>query len=80
MGWSEGPLDLEFDFFGVFAAFVFDVELGAGGDVDAFSGDLDFEFVAFFEGIGEAAEFIDELVEGIILFDVSFFVVAHRGD
>ena len=56
-----------------------DVELGFGGDVDAFAGDLDFEFFTAFEGVGEAAEFIDELGEGIILFDVALWFV-HRGD
>jgi hypothetical protein len=71
------PLDLELDFFGVGAAFVFDVELGIGGDVDAFAGDLDFEFFAAFEGVGEAAKFVDELVDRVIFFDVAFWFVAH---
>jgi hypothetical protein len=61
---AASPLDLEFDFFAVGAAFVLDVELGFGGDVDAFAGNLDFEFVSAFERVGQAAEFFDELRRG----------------
>ena len=56
-----------------------DVELGFGGDVDAFAGDLDFEFFTAFERVGQAAEFFDELRERIIFFDVALWFV-HRGD
>ena len=73
------PLDLEFDFLAFGAAFVFDVELGFGGDVDAFAGELNFEFLAAFEGGDEAAGFVDELVDGVIFFDVAFWFVAHAG-
>ena len=70
---------MEFDFFGVGAAFVFEVELGFGGDGDAFAGDLDFEAFAAFEGVGEAAEFVDELREWIVFLDVAFWFV-HDGN
>jgi hypothetical protein len=69
------PLDLEFDFLGTVLAFVFDVVGGSDGDVEALPGDLDFEGLAFFKAVGEAAEFLDELMDRIGLFDVAVF---HR--
>ena len=53
--------------------------MGFGGDGDAFAGDLDFEAFAAFEGVGEAAEFVDELREGIVFLDVALWFV-HGGN
>ena len=53
--------------------------MGFGGDTDSFAGDLDFEAFAAFEGVGEAAEFVDELREGIVFLDVALWFV-HGGN
>lgn len=67
------PLDLEFDFLGTVLAFVFDAVGGADGDVESLAGDLDFKRLAVFQAVGQAAEFLDELVDGVGLFDVAVF-------
>ena len=56
---------------------MFDVELGFGGDVDAFAGDLDFEVLTALEDVGQASEFFDELRKWIIFLDVALWF-AHR--
>jgi hypothetical protein len=67
------PLDLEFDFLEAVPAFVFDAVGGSDGDVESLAGDLDFKRLAVLQAVGEAAEFLDELVDGISLFDVAVF-------
>ena len=55
------PFDLEFDFFFAVFTFMFDIEYGVLGYIDALSGDLDIEPLAFFKAIGQATQLLNEL-------------------
>src|SRR5688572_2669477 len=67
----DRPLDLEFDLFFPVAALMLDVAGGPDRHGDALSGDLDLEALAALQRVGETAKLFDELVERVILFDVS---------
>src|SRR5829696_5705763 len=73
-----GPFKLEFDLFVVPLSFVLYVELGTSGHVDPFSGHLDLESLARFEGLGQPAQLRYEFGGGVDLLDVSILLFAHR--
>src|SRR5215203_6908460 len=72
-----GPFKLEFDLLFVPLSFVLDVELGASGHVDPFSGHLDLESLTRFEGVGQPAQLRYKLGRRVDLLNIPIPLFAH---
>lgn len=65
------PSELNFDFFVSVPTLVFDVNDFIRRNVDALAGDLDAELVPQFDRVRQPPKFLDELLDGIGLLNVS---------